>query len=440
MHYFIITYGCQMNEADSDLMAETLRRAGWQQAACQEDADLIVLNTCSVRERPEHKVYSTLGELRPWKESNPSALLAVAGCMAQRAGEEIRRRCDLVDIVMGTRWFHHVDQLVARARAGERPIIALDLNEDPSAARCTAAETDSPAPLRAFVPIIRGCTNFCTYCIVPHVRGPEISRPPEDILREVTSLTARGAREVTLLGQNVLAYGRDLSDGATFPQLLHQLHQIEDLWRIRFTTSHPRDVTEDLIDTMAALPKVCEHTHLPIQAGSDKILREMGRGYTTERYLETVAALRSRIPGLALTTDMMVGFPGETEDEFDESLRLYERIRFDSAFMFAYSPRPGTSAAERADQVPKQVRLERLGRLIELQNRITIARNEEGVGEDAEVLVDGPAHHGEGLLAGRVRNHKQVIFPGDPTLGGSLVTVRLTEAHLWGFMAASPAS
>ncbi|HUU54675.1 MAG TPA: MiaB/RimO family radical SAM methylthiotransferase, partial [Armatimonadota bacterium] len=303
MHYFIITYGCQMNEADSDLMAEMLRRAGWQEAASQEDADLIILNTCSVRERPEHKVYSTLGELRPWKQSNPNALLAVAGCMAQRAGEEIRRRVPQVDIVMGTRWFHHVDQLVSRARAGERPIIARDLDEDPSAARCGAAETDSPAPLRAFVPIIRGCTNFCTYCIVPHVRGPEASRPLAEIVREVTSLAARGAREVTLLGQNVLAYGRDLSDGATFSDLLAQLNEMEDLWRVRFTTSHPRDVTEDLIDAMATLPKVCEHTHLPIQAGSDKLLREMNRGYTTDRYLELVGALRSRIPGLALTTD-----------------------------------------------------------------------------------------------------------------------------------------
>ena len=222
------------------------------------------------------------------------------------------------------------------------------------------------------------------------------------------------------------------------PQLLSQLNEIEDLWRIRFTTSHPRDVTEDLIETMAALPKVCEHLHLPIQAGSDKLLREMNRGYTTDRYLEIVEALRSRIPGLALTTDIMVGFPGESEDEFEESLRLYERIRFDSAFMFAYSPRPGTAAAARDDAVPRAVKLERLGRLIEFQNRISIERNQEGVGEEAEVLVDGPAHRGEGLLAGRARNNKQVIFPGGPSLAGSLVTVRLAEAHLWGFMAASP--
>ena len=435
MHYFIITYGCQMNEADSDLMAEMLRRAGWQEAACQEDADLIILNTCSVRERPEHKVYSTLGELRPWKQSNPDALLAVAGCMAQRAGEEIRRRCSLVDIVMGTRWFHHVDQLVSRARAGERPIIALDLDEDPSAARCAAAETDSPAPLRAFVPIIRGCTNFCTYCIVPHVRGPEVSRPLAEIVREVSSLVTRGAREITLLGQNVLAYGRDLSDGATFPQLLSQLDEIEDLWRLRFTTSQPRDVTEDLIDTMAALPKVCEHTHLPLQAGTDKLLREMNRGYTIDQYLRIADALRTRVPGLALTTDLMVGFPGETEEEFEQSLRLYERLRFDSAFMFAYSPRPGTAAAARDDEIPRAVRLERLGRLIELQNRISSERNEERVGEEVEVLVDGPAHRGEGLLAGRARNNKQIIFPGRSDLAGALVTVRLTQAHLWGFMA-----
>ena len=433
MKYFIITYGCQMNEADSDLMAELLHRAGWQEAGSAEAADLIVLNTCSVRERPEHKVYSTLGELRAWKQSNPHALLAVAGCMAQRAGEEIRRRAPHVDLVLGTRWFHHIHDLVDRVRAGDGPLVMSEMEEDPSAARTRPDLAADTAPLRAFVPVIRGCTNFCSYCIVPLVRGPESSRPAEDVVCEVKALVARGAREVTLVGQNVLAYGRDLSGGATFPELLRALDPIPDLWRIRFTTSHPRDVTDELVSAMAELPSVCEHMHLPIQAGEDKLLRDMNRGYTTAQYRAIVDRLRARIPGLALTTDIMVGFPGETEEQFEESLRLYRCIGFDAAFMFAYSPRPGTAAAARDDQIPKKLRLERLGRLIEMQNRITLSRNQAGVGEEAEVLVDGPAHRGEGLLAGRARNNRQVIFPGDPDMAGSLVRVKLAEAHLWGF-------
>ena len=435
MTYHIITHGCQMNEADSDLMSGVLNQAGWEAAAAYQEADLLIINTCSVRQRPEHKVYSLLGELRPWKEENPARLLAVAGCMAQRVGEEILRRARHVDIVMGTRWFHRIDDLVARALHGERPVLALDVEEDPSSARCRESAVTIPAPLRPFVPIIRGCTNFCTYCIVPFVRGPEASRTIDDVAAEVESLVARGAREVTLLGQNVLAYGRDLADGTTFDRLLSRLKDTDGLWRLRFTTSHPRDVTPALINAMADLPKVCEHLHLPLQAGSDKVLREMNRGYTTARYLEIVEDLRSRIPGLALTTDLLVGFPGETAEEFEESFRFCERVRFDSAFMFAYSPRDGTAAAARPDQVPKDVRLERLGRLIEMQNQISIERNREQIGEEAEVLVDGPAHRGEGLLAGRARNNKQVIFPGAPALAGTLVSVRLTEAHLWGFMA-----
>jgi len=431
--FFIMTFGCQMNEADSSLMASLLERAGWREADSSDAADLIILNTCSVRERPEHKVYSTLGELRAWKLSNPHALLAVAGCMAQRAGEEIRRRAPHVDIVLGTRWFHRIHELVDRVRSGDRPIVCLGMEGDPSTARRPDALGVAAAPLRAFVPIIRGCSNFCSYCIVPFVRGPEVSRPPDDIVREVKSLLQRGTREVTLLGQNVLAYGRDLADKPTFAGLLRTLDPIPDLWRIRFTTCHPRDVTSHLISAMAELPTVCEHIHLPIQAGEDKLLEDMRRGYTAAEYLAIVEQLRGRVPGLALTTDIMVGFPGETEEQFEESLRLYTRIEFDAAFTFAYSPRPGTEAEKRPDEIPRQTRLERLQRLIDLQNHITIARNGRGVGEEAEVLVDGPAARGDGLLAGRARNNKQVIFPGDPALAGSLLRVTLTEAHLWGF-------
>ena len=441
MKHCIITFGCQMNEADSDLMASLLGRAGWEPTDRYQQADLVVINTCSVRERPEHKVFSLLGELRRWKSASggrPGAMLAVAGCMAQRAAEELLRRAPHVDIVLGTRAFHRIEELVDRARQGERPVVALDMEEDPSAARPREATSDTPASLRgerrlrAFVPVIRGCSNFCSYCIVPYVRGPEASRSPGEVRREVESLVARGTREVTLLGQNVLAYGRDLDEGPDFASLLRSLDGLDRLWRIRFTTCHPRDVDPGLVSAMADSGTVCEHIHLPIQAGTDGLLAAMHRGYTTDHYLRIAEKLRSMIPGIAITTDIMVGFPGESEQDFEQSLGLYGKIRFDAAFMFAFSPRPGTKAAAADNQLPKQVRMERLERLIALQNQITIERNQAQVGTVAEVLVDGPAHKGEGLLAGRARDNRQVVFPGDLSLKGGLVRVRLTEAHLWG--------
>jgi tRNA-2-methylthio-N6-dimethylallyladenosine synthase len=438
--YRIITFGCQMNEADSELMAGLLGRSGWQACESVDEDDLVVLNTCSVRERPEHKVFSLLGELRPWKVAAPGRVLAVAGCMAQRAADEILRRAPHVDIVMGTRAFHRIEELVERVRAGERRLLALDMADQVPAigAHCRSltpsSQPPTPAPLRSFVPVIRGCSNFCSYCIVPYVRGPEASRSPRAIQQEVESLVARGTREVTLLGQNVLAYGADLPDGPTFADLLGSLSAVGGLWRIRFTTCHPRDVSPQLVSAIGDLKKVCEHIHLPMQAGADRLLQEMNRGYTTERYLEIIETLRSRVPGIAITTDIMVGFPGETEAEFERSLALYEQIRFDAAFMFAFSPRPGTSAATLDNQLPRQVRHERLARVIEMQNRITVETNAAAIGEEVEVLVDGPAARGEGLLAGRARNNKQVVFAGEAKLTGVVVNVRLIEGHLWGFL------
>jgi len=431
MKYHIITFGCQMNEADSSLMAALLEAAGWEACARRDEADLVVVNTCSVREKPEHKVDSLLGELRKGRDEHAGRLVAVTGCMAQREGEELARRGRGVDIVLGTRSFHHLAEAVERARGGERPVVMLGMEEDPSPARC--AMTPGKSVLKAFVPIILGCTNFCSYCIVPYVRGGEKSRPAEEIRGEVESLVSRGAREVTLLGQNVLAYGRDLDSGGAFADLLGDLSEVEGLWRIRYTTCHPRDVRRELIEVMRDQPQVCEHIHLPIQAGTDKLLGEMNRGYTVEQYRRVVDELRAGVPGMAITTDMMVGFPGETADDFESSLRLYETIRFDAAFMFAYSPRPGTKAAQREDQVPRNVRLERLHRLIEVQNRITVERNREEIGNVVEVLVEGPAEKGEGLLVGRGSNNKLVVFRGSGELAGRLGSVRLTEAHLWGF-------
>ncbi len=434
-----------MNEADSDLMSRLLGRAGWSAVSSYEVADLVVINTCSVRERPEHKVFSVLGELRPWKKAHSTAVLAVSGCMAQRAADEIKRRAPHVDLIMGTRAYHRIEELVAqvlglrREGRGNQPVVSLEMEADALGAAdhglllVPSPQSLAPVVLRAFVPIIRGCSNYCSYCIVPYVRGPEASRSPSEIHRDIESLVSRGTREVTLLGQNVLAYGRDIPNAQTFSHLLSFLSGIDGLWRIRFMTSHPRDVYRRLIAAIAELPKVCEHIHLPIQAGTDRLLMLMGRGYTTARYLEIVDELRNRVPGIAITTDIMVGFPGETEEDFERSLRLYESTRFDAAFMFAYSPRPGTKAAAMDNQIPRKLIVERLVQVIEMQNRITVEKNEAVIGEEVEVLVDGPAPRGEGLMAGRARNNKQIIFPGTPSLSGSLVTVRLKKAHLWGF-------
>ncbi len=434
MRYTILTYGCQMNEADSRLIAAVLDRAGWQESPGDEHADLVVVNTCSVREKPEQKVRSLLGTLRQRKLDRPHLLIAVVGCMAQREGRRLARRSPHVDVVLGTRCSHRIAEALDRALAGERPVVITDLADDAAAIRCEVeAAAEEPAPLRAFVPVILGCTNFCAYCVVPYVRGRETSRPPEEVRREVESLVQHGTREVTLLGQNVLAYGQDLVQRVAFPDLLAQLNDLPGLWRIRFTTCHPRDADWGLINAMASLPKVCEHIHLPIQAGTDELLLEMNRGYTIDDYERVVERLRASVPGLALTTDIMVGFPGETDDDYEQSLRLYERLRFDAAFTFAYSIRPGTRAADRPDQVPQQVKIARLNRLIEMQNRITREINAAEVGRVVEVLVDGPAERGEGLLAGKARNNKQVVFPAPPNLTASLVSLRLTSSDLWGF-------
>jgi len=438
--YHIITFGCQMNAADSDVMASLLDRAGWVATSDASDAELVVLNTCSVREKPEHKADSLLGELRELKEQQPQLAIVVTGCMAQKEGEALVKRSRWVDAVLGTRCFHHIVDVAERVRRGERPVVITDLEDDPSKVRCGPLAEERKAPLKAFVPIILGCTNFCSYCIVPYVRGAEASRSLNEILDEIKGLVARGTREVTLLGQNVLAWGRDLADSGcegnaatAFPGLLRRLQGVEGLWRARFMTSHPRDVTDELVAVIADAGTVCEHIHLPIQAGTDTLLHEMNRGYTVDQYRAIVDQLRVKMPGISITTDMMVGFPGETDEDFERSLKVYEKIEFDAAFMFAFSPRPGTPAAERTDQVPKKVRAERLNRLIEMQNRITVERNRREVGKVAEVLVDGRASKGPGLLEGKTRTNKHVVFPGDRELIGTLANVKLTEANLWGF-------
>jgi tRNA-2-methylthio-N6-dimethylallyladenosine synthase len=431
--FFIQTFGCQMNEADSQAMGRLLEAHGWAQANTPEEAALIILNTCCVRAKPEEKVYSRLGELRPLKERDPSVLLVVAGCMAQKEGEKMLKRVPYLDLVLGTRQFHRLPEFVLACQAGER-LSVLGLEDDPFVARHQLAADGQAAGLKVFVPIILGCDNRCTYCIVPSVRGEQKSRPAAEILAEVAALAERGCKEITLLGQNVLAYGRDLPEPTDFARLLEILHEVAGLARIRFTTAHPRDVDDHLIQTAAALPKVCEHWHLPVQAGEDQLLRAMGRGYTAAEYAAKIEKIRAARPGAAITTDIMVGFPGETDEQFETSLEFYEKIGFDQAFTFVYSTRPGTPAAKMAEQVAKAVKVKRLIRLSEAVNQSAIRINTAAVSSVGEVLVEGLSEKDAANLGGRLRNNKFVVFPGSSELIGQFVKVKLISAHPWGFM------
>lgn len=432
-----------MNEDDSEQLALQMERLGYTRAANPENADVVLLNTCSVRLKPEEKVYSKLGELRLLKMERPNMLIAVCGCMAQAEQVQIRRRAPYVDLLLGTNNVGRLAELLEQARSrgsGRRraPVTALDLPP-----RRGATVTDVPArmtarshQLRAFVPIMYGCDRFCTYCIVPQTRGRERSRPSDEIIEEIQVLAQSGTREVTLLGQTVNSYGKNLAEGRVpFARLLERIAKIDGIERIRFTSPHPRDFTDDLIETMARLPNVCHHVHLPLQVADDDLLAQMHRGYSSDEFRQILTALRTAIPGVAVSTDLMLGYPGETDAQFRNTLQFVEEVRFDAAYMFAYSPRPGTKAADLPNQIPQQVKVERLNTLIDLQNRITVEINQALVGEEAWVLVDGVSPRDPARLVGLTGTFKMVHFHGPRELIGSTVRVRLTEGHLTGFFA-----
>jgi tRNA-2-methylthio-N6-dimethylallyladenosine synthase len=439
--FHIITYGCQMNVSDSERMEALLREQGFEPVEDMEEADLVLINTCSVREKPERKVLSLLGELRLIKQRRPELVVGICGCMAQRVGPSLRERYPVVDLMVGTAEVERLPQLVQQVRDSRKPAFALSLPRT----RAQALQMDRSGPrtpvtgkLKSFVPIIDGCDKACAFCIVPYTRGRERSRPLDDIVEEVQRLVDAGCKEVTLIGQNVNAYmmaedGRH-NGSRHFVRLLERLNEIPGLLRIRFTTNHPLDFRQEIIDAVADLPKVCEWIHLPVQAGDNNVLKRMRRGYTREHYLELIARIRERIPDCVITTDLMVGFPGETEEEFENTLSLVEQVRFDSAYMFAFSPRPGTPAASMPDQVPREVKQRRLKQLIDMQNAISIEKNSARLGLPMEVLVEGCAKE-PGQVTGHSRGNHTVNFPGEPSLIGSLVTVRPTEAHVWGFVA-----
>ncbi len=441
--YHITTFGCQMNVHDSEVLAGLLEELGYTRAAGPEEADLILLNTCCVRANAENRLYGHLGNLKPLKQKRPDRIIGVCGCLVQQPGEEkrIREKFPYVDLVFGTHNLHRLPELLQQLQATKERIFEIW----PEGERAEDLPVRRESSFKAWVTISHGCNNFCTYCIVPYVRGREISRRPEKILAEVTALAADGVKEVTLLGQNVNSYGQDLPEPEKidFADLLALVNKVEGLSRIRFQTSHPKDLSEKLIRQMASGEKICEHLHLPVQAGSNKVLAAMNRKYTREHYLALVEKLRAHIPEITLTTDIIVGFPGETEEDFQQTLDLVEKARFDNAFTFAFSPRAGTKAAGLPDQVPREVQMDRLYRLIELVDNLALKSNKRMEGREVTVLVEGPSAKRDDVYTGRTRGNKQVLFPPPGTgedLTGREVKVRIERglAHtLYGKISSS---
>ena len=427
--YLTITFGCQANEFDTEVLAGMLESMGYRAAASQDEADLVVINTCAVRRKPEEKVAGLLGRLRAFKEKKQDLVIAVGGCMVQRpaVAAELARRFPFVNLIFGTQALPRFMQLLELAQKSRRPLIDTAGNGGSR----EGLPVRRSSRFHAWLPVIYGCNNFCSYCIVPHVRGRERSRPFEEIIREAHALAADGYLEITLLGQNVNSYGHDLAEGHDFADLLAELDQVEGLARIRFLTSHPKDLSPRLVEVMHRGKKICEHLHLPAQAGSNRILELMNRRYTREKYLELVATLKKEIPVIAVTTDLMVGFPGETEEDFQETLDLLDEARFDQAFTFIYSPRPGTRAAAMNEELPAPVKRERLQRLVRRQNEISLKINRALVGQAMELLVEGPSKNNPEMLSGRTRTNKLVHFAAQEDLTGRLVEVEITEAYTW---------
>jgi tRNA-2-methylthio-N6-dimethylallyladenosine synthase len=416
-----------MNEHDSERIAGLLTADGYVPTEEVAEASVVVFNTCAIRENADNRLYGNLGHLRPLKERNPSMRIVVAGCLAQKDGGLIQEKAPWVDVVVGT---HALPGLLELLYASETDGPQLDVREQTEVFP-SALPALREVEHHAWVSLAVGCDNACTFCIVPLVRGPQLSRPIGDVLAEVQGLARRGVVEVTLLGQNVNTYGRDLtvpgsSTRALFADLLRAVNEVEGLRRIRFTSPHPHDFTPDVVDAMATSENVCEHIHFPLQSGSDRVLRAMQRSYRRERYLGWLDQIREAICGIAVSTDVIVGFPGETEEDFADTLEVVERARFDQAYTFQYSPRPGTPAATMDEQVPKEVVQERFERLVALQERISLERMREQVGSTAEVLVEGKGR--KGRAQGRTRTNRVVHLDGDHAQG-DFVDVRIVGAH-----------
>ena len=426
--FFIRTFGCQMNEYDSGKISAVLAAAeGLAPSARAEEADVIVFNTCSVREKAQEKIFSDLGRVKHLKRTNPALMIAVGGCVASQEGSAIIERAPYVDVVFGPQTLHRLPELLARRRASGRPQVDVSFPEIEKFDHLPPARIEGAT---AFVSIMEGCSKYCSFCVVPYTRGPELSRPFDDVIAEIAGLAAQGVKEVTLLGQNVNAWRGEIDAAPQdFAELLFYVNEIQGIKRIRYTTSHPREFTQRLIDAHAALPVLAAHVHLPVQSGSDRVLAAMKRGYTALEYRSIIRRLRKAKPEISLSSDFIVGFPGETAADFEATLALARDLQFDGSYSFLYSPRPGTPAAELEDPVPQAHKLERLQRLqaqLEAQER---AISEAMVGTVQEVLVEGPSKRNPEELAARTGNNRTVNFPGGGELVHGFTNLRITEAR-----------
>ncbi len=425
---YIQTFGCQMNVQDAEKMAALLETSGYGTTEDPEQADLILVNTCSIREKAAQKIYSQLGRFRALKQRNPNLLIGVGGCLAQQCGDRFFRRAPDVNLVFGTHQIHRLPEMVGDLEQSGGRIVetgfcdrvrSLDIPAQPAA-----------GAVGTFVTIMQGCNNFCAYCVVPHLRGREESRPLPEIVREVEGLAGQGIREVTLLGQNVNSYGRTLPEGGDFAELIRAIGKIPGIGRIRFTTSHPKDLSARLVECFGKVASLCEHIHLPVQSGSDRVLRRMNRGYTVSEYREKVDFLRHSCPGISITSDVIVGFPGEAEEDFQQTLELMREIRFDNLFSFQYSEREGTAAVGMNGSVCNVLRRERLRTLQTLQESHTLEKNRACVGRLETVLVEGSSRNRCEDMMGRTRGNRIVNFPGTEGLIGKIISVRIVEAFL----------
>ncbi len=425
---YIQTYGCQMNQYDSERIAQVMGRIGYVPTEQIDSADLILLNTCSVRDRAEQKVYSALGRWKELKQQRRGLIIGVGGCVAQQEGEALLKRVPHLDLVFGTHNIHRLPQLVEEVLIWRSRPVETAFYRDPSYMEDPEGRTQVHGA-RAFVTIMQGCNNVCSFCIVPHVRGREVSRPSGKIIDEIQSLVRQGVKEVMLLGQNVNSYGKTSPREISFAELLSRVNEIEDLERVRFTTSHPQDLSPELIEAFATLEKLCEHLHLPVQSGSDAVLARMRRGYTRAEYLGRIRQLKSRCPDVSLSTDIIVGFPGETDDDFTATLELLRQLEYDEIFSFMYSPRTHTVSAKLyEDTVPEEVKRDRLQRVLSLQHGIALGNNRRRIGSVEEILIDGNSKLKTGQMMGRTRTNRIVNAMGAYVLIGSTIPVRITGA------------
>jgi len=426
--YHITTFGCQMNEHDSEKLAGMLERMGYAESGQRNASDIVIINTCSVREHADERFFGTLGQLKKSRLENPGQIVAVCGCMMQQQHvvDRLKNKFPWVDLVFGTHNIHEFPKLIENLNNEKSRQVAV---WDDSGLIVEGLPSKRKYPYKAFVNIMYGCNNFCTYCIVPYTRGRERSREPEEILREIQKLAAEGTKEVTLLGQNVNSYGSGCSFDMDFAGLLYRINEIEGIERIRFMTSHPKDLSDRLVLAFRDCDRLCRHIHLPVQSGSSAVLERMNRNYTKERYLELVMKLKQTVPDIAITTDIIVGFPGETEAEFEETLDLVRTVEFDSAFTFMYSVRQGTPAESFGDQIPEEIKHDRFNRLVELLNSFSLKKNAAYQDRITDVLVEGFSKSDRNMFTGRTDSNKLVNFSAGPEDIGKIVKVQITEAR-----------